>query len=210
MLIYYHIFFLSGLAFLLMVLIFNTFRVLVDGSMRDPSKSRGNPFLGVVYSVGPAMLPMKKETAYRHLPTYTCGILFHVGSFLSFFYLIVHFFQIQLIMTVKQISFFYLLLSSSCGFGILIKRITEEKMKKISCLDDYFSNIIVDAFQLITALSLIRTIFIPYSFLIAGFLLFYIPIGKMRHIIYFITTRIHLGIHFGKRGTWPPHRSSMI
>ena len=35
MLIYYHIFFLSGLAFFLMILIFNTFRVLVDRPMYE-------------------------------------------------------------------------------------------------------------------------------------------------------------------------------
>jgi hypothetical protein len=35
-------------------------------------------------------------------------------------------------------------------------------------------------------------------------LLLYVPLGKIRHCLFFFATRYHTGIYFGRRGTLPP------
>ena len=43
-----------------------------------------------------------------------------------------------------------------------------------------------------------------FYFLEASLLMLYLPVGKLRHTIYFFAARYHLGYFFGYRGTWPP------
>jgi hypothetical protein len=40
-------------------------------------------------------------------------------------------------------------------------------------------------------------------FIYAAFLFLYIPFGKLKHTVYFFSSRIYLGKFFGKRGVWP-------
>ena len=43
----------------------------------------------------------------------------------------------------------------------------------------------------------------------AVLLLVYAPLGKIRHCLFFFTTRYQLGAFFGRRGTFPPAGASM-
>ena len=86
---------------------------------------------------------------------------------------------------------------------LLIKRISYSRMRSLSNPDDYFSNILVAGFLFFTAISLIIPDLIPYLFIYACFLLLYIPIGKLRHAIYFFAARAYLGVFFGRRNVWP-------
>jgi hypothetical protein len=36
-------------------------------------------------------------------------------------------------------------------------------------------------------------------------LFLYVPLGKIRHCFFFFAARCHMGAHFGRRGTFPPH-----
>jgi len=168
--------------------------------------SRGNAARAVLYSLTKAMLPWKKETAHRHPASYVLGVGYHAGVFLSFAWLILIFLGVSLPPLVDSISVALLGLAGLCGLALLIKRITTAKMRYFSNPDDYFSNILVTGFLALNAVSILYSPMIPVFFVYSGILFLYIPLGKLRHAIYFVTTRIYLGLFYGRRGVWPLRR----
>ena len=42
--------------------------------------------------------------------------------------------------------------------------------------------------------------------LAAAALFFYLPLGKLKHLVYFFAARYQLGIFYGRRGVWPARR----
>jgi nitrate reductase gamma subunit len=201
------------------------FRLIKLGAPRDLSEPSGSVTAGVKYSITGAMLPSKKESAYKHLPTYTAGIVFHLGSFLVLLLFLLLFFDAVwgFFFQHKIVSIFistFLCITTGCGIGLIIKRISSKKLRPISNVDDYFSTIIVTLFHLISALlfsaftfhdifhqyftSEIHAGIICTYFIVATLFFLYLPFGKLKHAVYFFAARYHLGFFYGRRGTWPP------
>jgi len=153
------------------------------------------------------MSPWKKESAYLHLPSYLAGVIFHIGTFISFFWVIVHALGGSMPGSLEQVSLFALIVTTACGLGIFIKRITLAKLRLISTPDDYFSNLLVTVFQGVSAAALTQGSLIPSLLGYTGFLLLYIPMSKLRHAFYFFLARFYLGVFYGKRGVW--HRRNL-
>ena len=176
------------------------------GIPREFSKQAGSIRKGVAYSYTQAMMPQNKESAYLHLPTFTAGLFFHAGIFLSvalFIWSIITaisgWIMPQFIVT---ICCGILLIATCCGVGILLKRIFNKELRSLSCADDYISNGIVSLFQFVTAGWLFCGEPFPY-FIVAALFFLWLPIGKTRHLFYFFAARFHLGFFYGRRGTWP-------
>ncbi|MFC1783263.1 hypothetical protein ACFL02_06715 [Planctomycetota bacterium] len=186
--------------------IFIILQVVRAAKTDDFAAPKGKALPGVLYSLTGAMSPRKKESAYLHFPTYTMGILYHLGIFFSFFWLVLHFFRAGLPQPVIYGSVIVLLVTTLCGIIILIKRIVNAKLRYFSCPDDYFSNVLVSGFLALNAASLLYNPMIPVLFIYSGILFLYIPLGKLRHAIYFVITRIYLGLFYGRRGVWPVDR----
>jgi hypothetical protein len=199
----YRIFSLIAFVICCISLAFHLTRLIRLGSPKDYSFKRGNLKSAVAYSFIGAMNPREKESAYLHLPTYTAGILYHIGTFLSIIIFFLLIFNIR-ITGVFQWGFLCLLaVSSISGLGIFIKRIALKKLKSLSNPDDYISNLLVTAFQIFTFTVLADEAFIPYYFICAGLLFLYLPLGKLKHSLYFFAARYHLGFFYGWRGVWP-------
>jgi hypothetical protein len=180
------------------------FRLVRLGKPRDYSNPAGNITSSMQYSFSGSMSPRKKESAYLHLPTYISGIIYHLGTFLSFalFFLIwadISFPDPLILLIVP-----FLLVSSTCGTGMLIKRIIKKGLRDLSSPDDYISNLLVTIFQILTGMVLLWEIFDPVYFLFTGILFLYFPVGKLKHAFYFFAARYHLGFFYGWRGVWPP------
>ncbi|UCG28109.1 MAG: hypothetical protein JSV24_01755, partial [Bacteroidales bacterium] len=92
------------------------------------------------------------------------------------------------------------------GLSILVKRVVLKKIREFSNPDDYLSNLLVSMFHGVSAAALIEIFTEQFLFIYATVLLIYIPIGKLRHVVFFFTSRIHLGIFYGWRGVWPAGR----
>lgn len=215
----------AALLFCIAMCIICFFRLIKLGAPKDLSEKSGSVTDGVIYSNTKAMMPQHKESAYKHLPTYTAGILFHLGSFLALLLFVIlipnavwgFFFQQTIISSLIALC---LLISTCCGIGLIIKRILSKKLKPISNLDDYLSTGFVTLFQLFSALlfssfafhdlfhnffsSDIHSGLISIYFLSATLLFLYLPFGKLKHAVYFFAARYHLGFFYGRRGTWPP------
>jgi hypothetical protein len=189
------------------IFLFSAITMLVKVFIRkvkpDPSSPKGSEISGIAYSLTFAMSPLKKESAFLHLPTYTAGMIYHVGTFLAFLWLILLFFDIRPAFWISSLSIVILFCSFACGLGILIKRMVLPKLRNFSNPDDYISNILVSVFQFLTAFTILLPQFQPYLFVFSAILFLYIPVGKLRHCIFFFTSRIYLGKFYGKRGVWP-------
>ena len=205
----YHWFFLAGLAFVLFHLIYKTLRVLSDKRDRIYAEPLGDANKASLYSLTFGMSPFKKETAYLHWPTYIAGIGFHASTFLGFAWLILHLIQVTLPQWINYTSIAIFVLGALFGAGILVKRLVQKKMRMVSNPDDYFSNLLISGFQILSALALLQNSMQNILFIWSGVMMFYIPFGKLQHALYFIPTRIQLGRYFGQRGTWPKARRVM-
>jgi len=219
-----------ALLFCLSICFFHFFKLISLGAPKDLSKKSGSISAGVLYSNTVAMSPVQKESAYKHIPTYIAGIMLHIGSFVAILCFVILFFDLY---TEDAVSTFFfqqrlistfisciLWMSSCCGIVLIIKRVVSTKLRSISNADDFISTGLVTLFLLISAKlftvygfhnlfhqffshQLHELIFCAY-FIFATLLFIYIPIGKLKHVVYYFAARYHLGFFYGRRGTWPP------
>ncbi len=200
---WYHWMTLSAFIICMVSCLYHFFRLIHLGNPTDYSKQSGNIPTAVAYAFTKAMSPTKKESAYLHMPTYTAGILYHLGTFLSIFLFFIIILNLNFGLPTNYVLSGFLALSGISGLGILIKRIIKKELLSLSNLDDFISNILVTSFQFATAFVLwMESGFMTY-FIITTALLLYLPMGKLKHTIYFFAARYHLGFFFGWRNIWP-------
>jgi hypothetical protein len=167
------------------------------------SRPLGNTLKGIIYAFGRGLAPWEKESAGKHLPTYLAGILYHTGIFAAFVYLF------SLVIPIRRGSIFTALIAISmvigliCGMGLFVKRLLKPHMKKISCPDDFASNLLVDGFLIISLLDAFNGNVRAVLYAVAIILLLYIPLGKIRHCVFFFYSRILFGCFYGRRGVLP-------
>ena len=182
-------------------------RLILMGRPGDFSRRTGNTTKAIKYSFTGAMSPGKKESAFLHLPTYTAGLVYHTGTFLAiilFFFLLAGF---EAGTAATYVFSAVLLAGALSGTGILIKRMAVSRLRNLSCADDYISNILVTAFQYISILEITGLVPEAVYFMTASLLLLYVPLGKLRHLVYFFAARYHLGFFYGWRNAWPPSKN---
>ncbi len=182
-------------------------KILASPLARDPSETRGDVLRAIAYSFTGAMSPLKKESARRHVPTYILGLVFHAGVFLASAWVVVFFFGWKVPLVVATFSDQALAATAAAGVVLLLKRMTRRKLRYYSTPDDYFSNVLVVGFQATALAALLNVDIIPALMLYASAVLLYVPLGKLRHAIYFPLARVYLGLFFGKRGVWGTRKS---
>lgn len=203
---------LIALAFCLLMLLAHFIRLVKLGKPKDLSQKSGDVSKGILYSNTVAMMPANKESAYMHLPTYSAGILFHTGIFLSFLLYLLSLFNLNQYYPqwLNLLLGLYLLVGSICGISLLIKRLVNKNLHSLANPDDYISNILATLFQLFTALYLIFqnscSILFSLYYVVAIILFIYMPLGKLKHLLYYFAARYHLGFFYGWRNVWPPHK----
>jgi hypothetical protein len=211
---------LASLGICLSTCLFHFTRLVRSGKPVDYSRQAGKTGGSIRYAFTGSMSPSRKESAFLHLPTYTAGLLYHTGTFIS---LILFFFILTDLMPTGWVAvalMAFLFVSSFSGFAIFVKRIVKKELRSLSNPDDFISNFLVTLFQISTIFILLSpTVLQSYSpivqlsnwptvqlayFLIFSLLMLYLPIGKLKHTVYFFAARYHLGYFFGWRGVWPP------
>lgn len=161
----------------------------------------GNAWTGIVYAFSRGMAPWEKESAKKHLPTYFAGMIYHAGIFTAFLVLFFHMFSIRIPMA--DVLRGFMVAGLAAGSGLLIKRVSKSYMRILSSADDYTANILVDLFVLFSLVSTWFPLILPGLYVSAIILLIYIPLGKIRHCLFFFYSRIIFGTFFGRRGVYP-------
>lgn len=199
----YNIISLFALLICFIILSFHFLKLIRLGLPKDYSNKRGNLKAAIGYSFTGAMNPLEKESAFLHFPTYTAGLLYHTGTFICFALYFFFLFNISFTNAIQWILISFLTASTLSGLGIFAKRIALTKLRNLSNPDDYISNLIVTGFQILTLILLLEESFSPYYFICISLLFLYLPLGKLKHSLYFFAARYHLGFFYGWRGVWP-------
>jgi len=182
-----------------------TFQVVcARGSGRkDYSVPAGSPIKGIIYSFTWAMLPSHKETIRLHPVWFTVGVVMHIGILLAMSKVLLVLINPQMApigVTIFRSLFPVALL---CAIILFLKRIFSVTLRSMSSPDDYISILLVIDF-LFVALAREFGWMNPGVFLIhASVLFFYLPLGKLKHALFFFVARADYGARLGYRGTYP-------
>jgi hypothetical protein len=172
------------------------------GSVRAPvfAAPRGSEAAGVRYAFTAAFLPWAKESASRHLVTYLTGIVYHAGIFAMLACLVLTLVPLTLprLVAVALAALFGIALG--CGLGLLVKRETSAPLRAISVPDDLIANLLVDAALAGALAAALVPGAVPLFQLAGAALLFYAPLGKLRHMLFLVTSRRLWGQFYGRRG----------
>lgn len=205
---------LVALAFCFVMMLGHFVRIVRLGKPKDFSVKSGNVAKGVAYANTVAMMPANKESAYMHLPTYTAGIAYHLGTFLSLLLFVLSLFNLNDYYPewLNIVLAACLLVSGICGIVLLIKRFVNKNLHSLANPDDYLSNLFTTLLHLATVLYLLHgcsgccsCTIVPCIYYVCATLLFvYMPFGKLKHVVYYFAARYHLGFFYGWRNVWPP------
>ncbi len=178
-------------------------RTTRTGGKSSYAPPSGSTRKGVWYAFTAGMLPASKESIRKHIPTYIAGILYHLAIVSSAAYLIVTALKFEPITASLWMIRICVLVGLFAGVALLAKRITFAKMRIISTPDDYLSNLLVDLFLALTLVTTFLVDWLPVLYVVTIVLLLYIPVGKIRHCVFFFYTRVLFGLLFGSRGVLP-------
>jgi len=173
------------------------------------AKSQNRPIKGIVYALGRGMMPWEKESASRHLWTYLGGIFYHIGIFAALFYVFVLVISFHLDSIAVSILRVIIFAGLFCGFGLFFKRSIKIQLRRISCPDDFASNLIVDVFLVLSLTDTYTIKLRSLLFAVAIVMFLYIPVGKIRHCFFFFYSRILFGFFYGRRGVLPQNKSNL-
>ncbi|CUT07022.1 hypothetical protein JGI9_00219 [Candidatus Kryptonium thompsonii] len=191
---------IASFAFFVVGLIYHYYKTKQLRFPVDYAQPKGSYRIGVLYSFTVGMLPWMKESTRRHWISYLRGVVFHVGIFTALLVLLLKFFGIEINSLFVNLFAFITGLGAIMGFAGVIMRVVEQNLRKVSTVDDFISVFLVSLFLMFVSLSLIDLSFTTPMYLISAVTLFYAPLGKIRHCLYFFFSRFFFGLHLGRRG----------
>lgn len=166
------------------------------------STPRGKPLKGIFYSFGKGMLPWEKESVGKNIFVYFEGIFYHSAILSCFIFLSVKILSLQMNVIFYSILKIIISLGLLSGTGLFLRRVFSSYLRKISILDDFFANLFVNGFLLLSLITTFNPSILPFLYLYFSLLLLYIPAGKIRHCFFFFYSKILSGIYFGWRGVF--------
>ncbi len=194
-----HVFAFVGLIFFIGGLFYHWLNTKKLKSPVEKSRPKGSQNVGIIYAFTIGMLPWVKESTKKHWIAYLRGVLFHIGIFVGLFALVVNLF-LRLDENLSIILAFVSGLGAIMGFAGIIMRVYEKNLRAISTIDDYISVFLVSMFLVFVSLSSVDVKYVDAMYIVSGFMLFYAPLGKIRHCLYFFFSRFFFGKHLGRRG----------
>ena len=169
----------------------------------DQSPIKGNVAHGITYAFTTGMMPWAKESTRIHMIAYLRGIGFHIGIFTAIGAVILSPFRESLPPLLARTLFWVLALGAVLGAAGGIMRIAEHNLRGLSLPDDHFTVWLTTLFIAAAGLGIMSDAFLIPMYIIAAVTFVYIPLGKIRHCLYFFFSRAFFGKFFGRRGVFP-------
>jgi hypothetical protein len=169
----------------------------------DRSPLKGHPAHGVTYAFTLGMLPWAKESTRLHMIAYLRGIGFHVGIFAAIGALLMSPWWGFLPLLLKALLMIVLGLGSLFGAAGGVMRIAEHNLRGLSLPDDHFAVWLVTIWMAVSALAVWNEAFLIAFYILSAITLAYVPLGKIRHCLYFFFSRTFFGKFFGRRAVFP-------
>jgi hypothetical protein len=178
------------------------------GGRRDHSRRAGSGRRGILYGFTTAMSPFKKESARRHPVAFAIGVLMHlgvVGALLGILGLVVHPPVGHAVLAAVQPVFLAALLA---GVALAVRRHRSTTLRVMNTPDDHVA---VAATCVLLAAAFVAPWGAPATnalLVCAAFFFGYLPLGKLRHAVFFFVARGDYARRLGYRGVYPPARTS--
>jgi hypothetical protein len=169
----------------------------------DKSPIKGNISNGITYAFTKGMMPWAKESTRIHMLAYLRGIGFHIGIFSAIGGVIISPFWKYLDPLLLLMLFWILILGACLGAVGGIMRIAEHNLRGLSLPDDHFAVWLTTLFIAMVGFAVINDAFIIPMYIISALTFLYVPLGKIRHCLYFFFSRIFFGKFFGRRAVFP-------
>ena len=169
----------------------------------DRSPIKGNVSHGIAYAFTTGMLPWAKESTRIHMIAYLRGIGFHIGIFTAIGAVIISPFWEYLPPVLSWILFGVLTLGAFLGTAGGVMRIVEHNLRGLSLPDDHFAVWLTTLFITVTGLAVVNEAFLIPMYSVAAITFVYVPLGKIRHCLYFFFSRTFFGKFFGRRAVFP-------
>lgn len=169
----------------------------------DKSPVKGNISHGITYAFTKGMMPWAKESTRIHRIAYLRGIGFHVGIFAAVGAVITSPFWAYLPVLLLSILFWVLILGAVLGAAGGVMRIVEHNLRGLSLPDDHFAVWLTTLFIAVTGFAVINDAFLIPMYMVGAITFVYVPLGKIRHCLYFFFSRTFFGKFFGRRAVFP-------
>lgn len=174
------------------------------GGRRDFSAARGHPASGVFYNFTKAMLPANKESVRNHPGKFVIGMVLHLGALASLLTALLLALDPTIGMKLLAPVRWLALLGLAAGAALLIRRPRDPNLRTMSSPDDYLASAATCGLLVFTALAPLYETGAAVLLLYTSALLIYLPLGKLRHAVFFFAARTNLGRRLGCRGVYPP------
>jgi hypothetical protein len=193
--------------------------VLVLQAVRTHSFGRRPPLApaaagarrGILYAFGAGMAPTAKESTRTHPGVWLLGMAYHLGIFTALGVLAWVILDggpgrapANAALSSALLVVDTLLVAGALGgLGLLARRAGSPVLRGLSHPDDYVANLLTTVFIALAAVRMWSPRLEPVLLVAAMALFCYMPVGKIRHCVFFFLSRYHLGRHYGRRGTFP-------
>jgi hypothetical protein len=167
---------------------------------QDLSRAQGKERRGILYAFTLGMAPWEKESTRLHWIAYIRGILFHIGVFAAFGVLFASPWLSGLPGVVRWAGALLTGVGAAAGFAGIYLRLAGANERALSLPDDYFSVFLTSLFAGLACLALVLPGLLPAFYLVSALLGVYVPLGKIRHCVYFFYSKFFFGKGFGHRG----------
>jgi hypothetical protein len=169
----------------------------------DNSPIKGSIPHGIQYAFTAGMMPWAKESTRIHMIAYLRGIGFHVGIFAAIGTVLISPFWEWLPPFLSWTLFAALMLGAALGAAGGVMRIMEHTLRGLSLPDDHFAVWMTTFFIMMAGLAVINEVFVIPMYIVSAVTFVYVPLGKIRHCLYFFFSRIFFGKFFGRRAVFP-------
>jgi len=169
----------------------------------DHSPIKGDIPSGIRYAFTTGMMPWAKESTRIHMIAYLRGIGFHLGIFAAIGAVIVSPFWGFLPPFFSWTLFRVLTIGAILGAAGGVMRIAEHNLRGLSLPDDHFAVWLTTLFIAVTGLAVGNEAFMIPMYIVSAITFVYVPLGKIRHCLYFFFSRLFFGKFFGRRAVFP-------
>lgn len=164
----------------------------------------GSPGRAMLYNFTTAMLPSHKESVSKHPLSFGAGMLLHVGVFASLTMAMTSLFSKELFELQRGPIGIVALVGVAAFLFLFLRRFIDSELRTISVPDDFIASAMVGFFLVATVATSRGWISMVALQLITAHLFFYLPMGKLRHALFFFLARAELAHRLGWRGVYPP------
>jgi len=168
----------------------------------DFSRSAGSRARGLGYAFTGAMTPRHKETIRLHPIEFGIGLLLHAGVGIALLGALLLLagtaFGITWLRALRPVLGLALL----GGIALFLRRCVSRNLRAISNLDDFLA--ILATCGLLGLAGIASAPRAGALLFYTGALLLYVPVGKLRHVLFCPVARGEVGVRLGYRGVYPP------